>query len=239
MRAAALLLVVVLLAGCAGGAAQHTPEHVRETGVLRIALANVNHWPYFYWDENGQPQGIEPEIARNLAQALGAQAQFVPFVPQSVAEAVDAGAADIGFAGFARGALRERQLIETAGHWTRRPFVLTRRGESLPNESILSGRVVYAQPGQVFHFAEGADLEEAVAMLLDGSADAFIADEFAAHAAVAQSGEQLMAELFDSTQEHVLVAVMSRRNGALFAFVDEELTRILQDGLVLELAGKY
>jgi len=236
---ATLLLVAVILAACSGDPYVRTPEGIRAIGVLRVAVSNASEHPYIYWDESGQPQGIEPEVARMLARALGVQAQFIPLPDYAVSAMVESGMADIGFADFGQGTVRGRQLLETTGFYTRRPYVLTRRGQSLPNEAVLSGRVVLSQAGHRFFVGEEIELGAGIEMLLDGRVDAVLADEFSALSAVAGVAGQLQAELFHSSQKHIHVAVMSRRNERLYAFINDELTRILETGAILEIADRY
>ena len=226
--------LAVLLCACGGNAPVSTPEMVRGLGVLRVAVSDENDWPYFYRDESGEPRGIEPEIARKLADALGAQPAFTVYARGDVLEAVRTGAADIAFAGFERGGVRG-SLKETGVLYTRRPFVLTRRGEPYPSEAAMAGRVILHDDG-LYHysFAQPAQFESGRLRILDGNADAMLCDEFMAYAAVRSSEEQLQAEPLQNAEIRVYVAVMARRNEALFAYIDSEITKLSAQGGLLE-----
>jgi hypothetical protein len=229
---------MALLCACGGSPPERTVEDIRDEGVLRIAAPNENDYPYLYWDESGVAQGIEPEIARRLATALNTEAQFIPFDRESVEVAVERGQTDIGMGGFGQGGAYGN-LVETVGYHTRRHFVLTRRGEPYPTESVMSGHTILSDFTSNFSFATQAEMANAATRLLDRTADAVICGEFAALAAVLGSGEELQAEVYQNSYETVYVAMMAEQNHRLYAFIDGEISRMIENGVIREITSGY
>ncbi|MCL2056495.1 MAG: transporter substrate-binding domain-containing protein [Oscillospiraceae bacterium] len=229
-----ITLILILLCACSGGTTERTPETIRSEGILRVAAANENDYPYLFWDADGLACGIEPELMRRLAAALQADAEFIPFEADDVAQAVENGMADIGIAGFNRGSAGAG-LVETGSYFSRRPFVLTRRGQSYPNEAVMSSITVYSDGSYPITSAVQADIAAGVSMLLDKSADAVICDEFAAYAALAAYGGELRAEPLQNADETAYVAVVSKQNEKLYSFISSEITALTASGDIWEL----
>jgi polar amino acid transport system substrate-binding protein len=69
-------------------------------GVLRAAINMGNFLLVSGRDENGDPVGVAPDIARAIAERLGVGVSYVPFArPNALADAADAGIWDIGLIG--------------------------------------------------------------------------------------------------------------------------------------------
>ncbi|MEV4556042.1 ABC transporter substrate-binding protein [Kitasatospora sp. NPDC049285] len=78
--AGSLLLTGCGAAGASGGSAaadlhKLLPEPVRKAGVLRIA-ADLNYAPVDFKNQGGKPDGLDPDLAQALGEALGVQVQF-------------------------------------------------------------------------------------------------------------------------------------------------------------------
>jgi ABC-type amino acid transport substrate-binding protein len=215
-----------------------TPEKLMADGVLRVAVGSENHYPYLYWNEQGECAGIEADVARALTEALTLSVEFIPLSQEDAMTAVEDGLADIGFAGFVRGATRGG-LLETASYYTRRPFVLTRRGEFYPSEDAMENRVVLSDGAYQYSPSETVGMDTGIARLLEHTADAIICDEFAAVSAAEGSGEALAAELLQRSGETSLVAIMARQNGELYSVLDGELEKLLGAGKIAEIAAAY
>ncbi|MEU6239004.1 ABC transporter substrate-binding protein, partial [Kitasatospora sp. NPDC047058] len=101
--AAALGAGGLLLAGCGSGQAAapgspgdlraRLPKAVKAAGVLKIG-SYLNYPPVDFKDANGAPAGLDPELARAIASALGLKVEFVdmPFarlIPAVQAKEID------------------------------------------------------------------------------------------------------------------------------------------------------
>jgi polar amino acid transport system substrate-binding protein len=101
------LIFVVALAACSPAAPASTPTAVPPTPVTTIPPNNLvqsNHllictdFPYppqEYYDENGNPQGLDVEIGQEIGRRLGLQVQFINSVFDTIIAAVTSGKCDI------------------------------------------------------------------------------------------------------------------------------------------------
>jgi polar amino acid transport system substrate-binding protein len=70
------------------------------TGVLRAAINLGNFLLVTGRAANGDPQGVAPDMAAQIAERLGVAVQYVPFArPSALADAADDGVWDIGLIG--------------------------------------------------------------------------------------------------------------------------------------------
>lgn len=81
----------------------------RENGVLRMA-SNIAFPPYEYY-ENGEPMGIDVDIAYAICDALGYRLEINDMDFGAIINAVNAGKADVGIAGFTRTEEREKNAL--------------------------------------------------------------------------------------------------------------------------------
>src|SRR5271154_6123285 len=84
------------------------------TGVLRAAINLGNFLLVTGRGANGEPQGVAPDMAAEIAARLGVGVEYVPFArPGALADAADDGVWDIGLIG-AEPARAEKIAFTTA-----------------------------------------------------------------------------------------------------------------------------
>jgi polar amino acid transport system substrate-binding protein len=77
-----------------------TTAELAPTGVLRAAINLGNFLLVTGRSAGGEPQGVAPDLAREIAERLGVGIDYVPFTrPDALADAVDDGVWDIGLIG--------------------------------------------------------------------------------------------------------------------------------------------
>src|SRR5215213_6253380 len=70
------------------------------TGVLRAGINLSNFLLVTGKSATGDPEGVAPDMAREIADKLGVQIKYVPYkAPGDLADAVESGAWDIGLIG--------------------------------------------------------------------------------------------------------------------------------------------
>ena len=75
-------------------------EILAPTGVLRAAVNLGNFLLITSKADNGDPQGVSPDMAAAIADRLGVPVQYVPFpTPAQVADSAEEGIWDIGLIG--------------------------------------------------------------------------------------------------------------------------------------------
>jgi len=219
------------LTACSSRDSVPTPESIRQAGVLRVAAAVDSEYPYLYWDAAGQAAGIEADAVSAIAAALGVQAEFIPFTTNDVNAAVGEGLADIGIAGFEQG--RTRGVAQTVSYYTRRTFILTRRGEAYPDADAMSGVRFLTTQRRYGNIAERVpNISDAVDRLTLERADAILTGEHEALAAVAASGERLQTDVYPGAYNRRLVAVTAFGTTELLEFINAEIRRLREAGLI-------
>src|SRR5690606_2149861 len=144
-RNSALCLAIAVFAcvGLAPSAHTATLEHIRERGVIRIAVAN--EIPYGYMDLRGRPRGVGPEVAIHIVKQLGIpkiewiSTTFSALIPGLRARRFDMVAAEMAI------------LPQRCGH------VLFSQPNSSYGEGLLVAKGNPSNTNSFEHFAESAD----------------------------------------------------------------------------------
>jgi polar amino acid transport system substrate-binding protein len=71
-----LVLTAVLLAACGGGGEDDLLAEIEQRGVIRIST-DPNYAPQSFLDENGEFVGFDIDVAREIAERLGVEVEFV------------------------------------------------------------------------------------------------------------------------------------------------------------------
>ena len=79
---------------------QEVVSQLAPTGVLRAGINLSNFLLVTGKSADGDPEGVSPDMAREIATRLGVPVKYVPFkTPGELADAAEAGAWDIGLIG--------------------------------------------------------------------------------------------------------------------------------------------
>ena len=94
----ALLLIIVmtlsLFAGCGKSAEKNALDTIKERGY--ITMATDAAWaPYEYIGENGQPDGCDIELAKEIAKGLGVELKIINAAFDTLPTYVESGEADM------------------------------------------------------------------------------------------------------------------------------------------------
>lgn len=69
-------------------------EDIKEKGILTVGV-KADYKPYGYLDTDGNSIGIEPDLARDVAEKLGVEIQFVPVVSSNRMQFLQQGKVDL------------------------------------------------------------------------------------------------------------------------------------------------
>src|ERR1700746_1633918 len=79
---------------------QQVVSELAPTGVLRAAINSGNFLPVTGRTASGDPEGVAPDMAREVASRLGVPVAYVPYArPGELADAAEQGVWDIGLIG--------------------------------------------------------------------------------------------------------------------------------------------
>lgn len=184
--ALAAFAALAALSGC-GKKASDEVKTIQESGVFRVALVNTDS--AYTSLENGQPVGLEPELAEYIAQALGCQVQYELMDRSEALAALSSGGADaaMGCLNASAGLGADYQLSTPYGKGFF--YVVTKRGDfaltigSLENSKVGVAAGLDEETRARLYGAEGITLtdysqvKEAGEAVKDGTIRAYICYE--------------------------------------------------------------
>lgn len=146
-------------------------EAVLERGYLRVGMPKNDNFPFYSEKQNGSElEGIDPEIARSLADIFDVDLEFIRNynTHNEVIEAVARGEVDYGIAKFSRTPKRGSKVVFT------QPYLMFREA-LLVNQKAL---VRYEARGQSIDDIFQSELTEGIAVLEGTSYVAFARQHF-------------------------------------------------------------
>ncbi len=247
----AVCLLLGLLSGCAAPADTASPK---ADDLPVITVGCDNYPPYSYSDADGQPTGIDIDLATEAFRRMGYQPRFVTIDWEDKKELVESGAIDCIWSSFSIDG-REDQYNWTQPYMYSRQVIAVRKDSDIYQLSDLAGKRLALQsttkpeelflsrtdpripePGEIFSLQ---NRELLYPYLSKGYADAIAAHETSILQCMADYGLD-----FRILDEPLLTVGL----GVAFARADDrsleqELSRVFQemrsDGTILEILGKY
>ncbi|MYB43083.1 MAG: transporter substrate-binding domain-containing protein [Chloroflexi bacterium] len=218
-------------------------------GVLRAGINMANALLVTGRTEDGEPDGVSPDLARSIAERLGVPLQLVPFdSPGELADAVGADAWDIGLIGAEP--QRAEQIEFTTAYAEIEATYLVPAGSSINTiEEVDRAGVRIAAPGRsAYGLWLDRNIEHATLVRAGSGPDAFaqfVAEQLdvlaglrsgLAEIAEELPGARILAGRFATVQQAVGTAKANRAGAAfLQGFVDEARA----SGLVTTLIAKH
>jgi ABC-type amino acid transport substrate-binding protein len=251
----ALCAVLVLLAGCASPKAEKKTRglaRIVDTGELRVGTSGEQP-PLTMTARSGEPLGLDVALARVLAKSMGVEAHFVVLPFGRLLDSLEAGEVDLVISGMTITPERSRRVTFVGPYFTSGKTILTRSPElaavTIPEDLDSSGLRVSALAGSTSEaFARRSlprakleateTLEEAIALVLDGTVDALVADrETCSFGALRHEDAGLLAGTATFTVEPMGIAV-PQDQPQLANLIQTYLTA-LQNAGVLDKARKF
>ena len=139
-RLAACLLFAgaLLLTGCGGK--KDALSAIRESGTLRIALVETGD--PFARVVDGQPEGIEPDLAGQTAEALGVTVSYTVMDREEALDAVASGEADLAMGGLTENSGTSRGLLASVSYGKRFLYFVTKDGVYVNSSSELNDQTI-------------------------------------------------------------------------------------------------
>jgi len=244
----AFTLAPVLL--CGNPVQARSLAEIRDSGVLRIGIRE-DIPPIQYRDQKGELVGIDPDLGRALADALGVKPEWVILAgPKFREEALLQRKADLVISSFS--ITRERlEVIDFSNpYFTTGLAVMIKAGDKARIQSYkdLAGKTVTSTRGSTgerliselvpdanFFFVTAT--AETYGALRSGKADALINDKvFLDHAAAQSPDLYVLDGTLSADQYGIGVA---KGDHGLLIYVNDVLSRMKADGKLARLIGKY
>lgn len=137
----AVCCLVLALGSCGG---QTETERVTHSDLPVILVGSDNYPPFHYEDANGQPTGIDVDLAKEAFRRMGYQAVFVTIDWEDKKDLVERGEIDCIWGSFSSDG-REDQYLWTEPYLYSRQVVAVRQDSDIETLADLAGKRVAVQ----------------------------------------------------------------------------------------------
>ena len=232
----------------------HTVAEIRERGVLR-AGASGDYRPMSFFDqETGEYWGFDTELAKDLAEEIGVDIEFVPTTWPTLMDDTLAGRFDLAISGITVTDARKEQALMSEGYLANGKTVLCRKEDADKYTSLEAinrpeVRVMENPGGLNEKFARenlpDAQLmihdvnEEIPGLIADGEADVMITEILEAGYYVGQDSRLAAPLIFEPFTHGQLGVLMPKGSEELLEYVNSFLEKEKESGRIDELAQQY
>ena len=137
----AVCCLVLALGSCGGQTETETASH---SDLPVILVGSDNYPPFHYEDANGQPTGIDVDLAKEAFRRMGYQAVFVTIDWEDKKDLVERGEIDCIWGSFSSDG-REDQYLWTEPYLYSRQVVAVRQDSDIQTQADLAGKRVAVQ----------------------------------------------------------------------------------------------
>jgi polar amino acid transport system substrate-binding protein len=210
-------------------------------------MATNAAFPPYESVEGSEIVGIDPEIAKLIADDLGKELVIEDMAFDSIIAAVQTGKADIAMAGMTVTEDRKQNIDFSDPYTEAAQVIVVKTDSTVATPDDLTGKTIGVQIGTTGDIyaedIEGATIEryskyfEAINALIQGKIDAVIVDREPAKVFVNENAElKLIDEEF--TVEEYAIGV-SKENTQLLNDINASLKKLKESGKVDEIINKY
>jgi polar amino acid transport system substrate-binding protein len=249
----ALLLTALLILCCAGcRSSDATLDRVLEAGVLRVGM-DASFPPFEYVDEEGNLVGFDVDLARNVADHLGVEVEFVANLPyDGLYDALTTRRVDVVISALYVDPTRMDRFAYSTSYFNAGHVLVTEDGTSgIEAMEDLAGRtlaVTFGSEGDVEARAWDRRLIDLTILPCDtpaqaleqvdtGPADAALVDHVSALAGTG-AGAGLQIVEGPVTDEPYAIAVAGE-NRRLLRAINDALERLEEDGTLATLKTRW
>lgn len=208
--------------------------------------------PFEYIDASGSIQGLDADLAGEIATQLGVEVQLVTTNYDGLYDALTVGRADLIISGLYPDPARTKDFVFSAPYFNAGQVLVTRRSAEQPELAALAGQslaVIFGTTGHMaaLHWEETLSPPpriityeqpaEALTALAAGEVQAAVLDNVTAQTALAQGTGYRIRELPSHVEPYVIAT--RRQDRKLSAEVDRILLELLEKGGVEALLEKW
>ena len=233
----ALLAVGAMISLCACGNANSG----------KLVMATNAAFPPYEMVEGSEIVGIDPEIAKLIADDLGRELVIEDMAFDSIIAAVQTGKADIAMAGLTITEDRKQNINFSDPYTEAAQVIVVRTDSDVKSPDDLTGKTVGVQIGTTGDIyaedIEGATVEryskyfEAINALTQQKIDAVIVDREPAKVFVNDSDELKMIDEEFTLEEYAIG--VSKENTELLDQINASLKKLQESGKIDEIINKY
>ena len=225
-------------------------QKIKESGVLRVGVKqDVPNFGYLN-SETNQYEGMEVDIARKIAKAIGVKIQFTPVTAQTREPLMDNGQVDIIIATFTITPERQESYNFSAPYYYDQIGFLVNKDSGISSSKDLDGKTIgvaqgsttkanlklYAEEqGISFKFAELGSFPELAISLYANRIQAFSVDKSILSGYVS-SKTKILDEGFN-TQEYGIATKKS--NTEVIQYINTLIEKWSDDGSLEKIQAKY
>lgn len=224
-------------------------ETIQERGSLVVGI-RADYRPYGYLDSDGNNIGIEPELARDVAERLGVDIEFVPVVASNRMEFLQQGRIDLMIATMTDTEERRRAVyIVEPNYYSSGTNVLAPKEVGFSAWEDLRGRPICGIQGAFYNRKTqeefGAEIvaftgtAEVLTALQQGRCQGFVYDDSFINARLQEddwADYEMPMETIDDASWGLAVA---HGEEAFYQFMSETITDWHASGKIIELEEKY
>ncbi len=240
-----VLLFALCMSACSGqGGAMKTIE---KTGVLTMMTA-TGFPPYEYIDENGQPAGVDIDLAQMVADKLGVELEVLDMDFNLLVDSLKGGKGQLIAAAMSSTPERASQIDFSVAYHSDGQCLMIPKGSEIQSADDLAGKIVTVQEATTGHIyaEEELGLEvlsfknavECANAIMNGKADAAVLDTITVDTLVAANPDQLDVLPEPLTEEEYVLGI-AKGNDDFLEIVNEVLSEALANGTVEELKEKH
>ena len=233
----ALLAVGAMISLCSCGSANSG----------KLVMATNAAFPPYEMVEGSEIVGIDPEIAKLIADDLGRELVIEDMAFDSIIAAVQTGKADIAMAGLTITEDRKQNINFSDPYTEAAQVIVVRTDSDVASPDDLTGKTVGVQIGTTGDIyaedIEGATVEryskyfEAINALTQQKIDAVIVDREPAKVFVNDSDELKMIDEEFTLEEYAIG--VSKENTELLDQINASLKKLQESGKIDEIINKY
>ena len=140
----AFILVFAMLFGfsACGKSSEITPETIKERGVLRVGVKDSLIGMGYLNPETGEYEGLEIDIAREIAKELGVDIEFLVVTPTTRLQMIDSGDIDISLSNFTITEERKMSYHFSAPYYTDAVGVMVLKNSGISSLEDLDGKTI-------------------------------------------------------------------------------------------------
>lgn len=247
LKALATVALTTLLA--ASPAVADILETIQDRGTLIVGI-RADYKPYGFLDSDGNNIGIEPELARDVADKLGVDIEFVPVIASNRMQFLQQGRIDLMIATMTDTEERRRAVnIVQPNYYSSGTNLLAPKAVGFSEWEDLNGRPICGIQGAFYNRKTqeefGANIiaftgtAEVLTALQQGRCQAFVYDDSFINARLQEdewADYEMPLETIDDAPWGLAVA---HGEDNFYAFMSEMIAEWHKTGRIIELEEKY